>query len=71
MIAAPVVQQQLRHLAVLSDLYAKTPGGDVYAIRDNTVHMWRLLSHTGAFDERSFTSAEQADAWLSEWLSIR
>lgn len=71
MIAAPVVQQQLRHLTVLSDLYAKTPGGDVYAIRDNTRHMWRLLSRTGAFDERSFSSVEQADAWLTVWLATR
>ena len=71
MIAAPAVQKQLHHLAVFSDLYAETPGGNVYAIRSDRRHNWTLRSRSDAFDPESYPSAELADAWLTGWLANR
>jgi hypothetical protein len=71
MIAAPTVQKQLHHLTVLSDLYAETPGGNVYAIRPDRFHTWTLASRTDAFDARTGRSVEECDAWLTVWLATR
>lgn len=71
MIAAPAPLRQLHHLTVLSDLYAETPGGGVYAIRQDLRHNWTLVSKSDGFDPRSCPSAEDADAWLTDWLANR
>lgn len=71
MIAAPAPLKQLTHLTVLSDLYAETPGGGVYAIRPDRRHNWTLNSRSDGFDPHTFRSAEACDAWLTVWLANR
>jgi hypothetical protein len=70
-IAPPLALRQLRHLAVFNDIYAETPGGGVYAFRQDRRHMWRLVSRDNVFDPRSHRSVEECDAWLTVWLATR
>ena len=63
------VQNQLRHLAVVNDIYAETPDRRFHAILGDRYHMWRLVSRDGEFPPQPRRTVVECDAWLTVWLA--